>query len=160
MRQVRKKWWFKRQFHEELEQVFDSFPNYHTKILLGEFNAKLGKGDIFKLTIRNGSLHQGSSGTGVRVVNYATSKNLVVKSTMFPDRKFHEYTWTSSDSNTQNQIDHILIYRRWNSSIFDVRSFRETDCDTGHNPTIAKVREILAVSNQAAQNFDPDRFDL
>jgi hypothetical protein len=27
-------------FYEELEQVFDKFPRYHMKILLGYFNAK------------------------------------------------------------------------------------------------------------------------
>jgi endonuclease/exonuclease/phosphatase (EEP) superfamily protein YafD len=27
-------------FYEEVERVFDKFPKYHTKILLGDFNAK------------------------------------------------------------------------------------------------------------------------
>jgi hypothetical protein len=31
----------KDRFHEELEQVFDDFPRYHMKILLGDFNAKV-----------------------------------------------------------------------------------------------------------------------
>jgi hypothetical protein len=35
-------------FYEELEDVFDHFPKYHTKILLGDFNAKVGGGDTFK----------------------------------------------------------------------------------------------------------------
>ena len=30
-------------FYEELEQVFDYFPKYHMKILLGDFNAKVGE---------------------------------------------------------------------------------------------------------------------
>jgi hypothetical protein len=30
-------------FCEELEQVFDQFPRYHMKILLGDFNAKVGR---------------------------------------------------------------------------------------------------------------------
>ena len=30
-------------FYEELEQVFDHFPKYHTKILLGDFNANSGE---------------------------------------------------------------------------------------------------------------------
>ena len=29
------------------EQVFDHFPQYHMKILLGDFNTKLGGEDIF-----------------------------------------------------------------------------------------------------------------
>jgi len=54
------------------------------KILLGDFNAKLGR-EIFKPTIGNESLHQYSNDNGVRIVNFATSKNLVVKITMFPN---------------------------------------------------------------------------
>jgi len=30
-------------FYEELEQVFDHFRKYHTKILLGVFDAKVGR---------------------------------------------------------------------------------------------------------------------
>jgi exonuclease III len=45
-------------FYEELEHVFDKFPKYHTKILLGDINAKVGREDIFKPTIGNESLHE------------------------------------------------------------------------------------------------------
>jgi hypothetical protein len=56
---------------------------YHTKISLGDFNAKVGREDIFKPTIGNVSLHEISNDNGVRVVNFATSKNLTVKSIIF-----------------------------------------------------------------------------
>ena len=71
-------------FYEVLEQVFNHFPKYHMKIVLGDFNAKLGRGDIFKATVGNESLQQDSNENGVRKVNFATSKNLVVNITMFP----------------------------------------------------------------------------
>jgi hypothetical protein len=70
-------------FYEELEQAFNPFPRYSMKILLGHFNAKFGREDIFKVTTGNERLHQDSNVNGVRLVNIATSKNLVVKSTMF-----------------------------------------------------------------------------
>jgi hypothetical protein len=63
--------------------VFDKFPKYHMKILLGDFNAKVGREDTFKPTIGNESLHEIDNDNGVRVVNFATSKNLRVKITMF-----------------------------------------------------------------------------
>jgi len=44
-------------FYEELEQVFDHFPTYHMNIMSGDFNAKLRREEIFKLTIRNERLH-------------------------------------------------------------------------------------------------------
>jgi len=42
------------------------------KILLGDFNAKLGGENIFKSTIWNESIHQESNDNGVRIVNFAT----------------------------------------------------------------------------------------
>jgi exonuclease III len=86
-------------FYEELERVFDKFLEYHIKILLGDFNAKVGREDIFKPTIGNESLHGISNDDGSIVVNFATSKNLAVKSTMFPHRNINKYTWTSPDGN-------------------------------------------------------------
>jgi hypothetical protein len=65
-------------FYEELGRVFDQFPRYDMKILLGDFNAKVGRKDIFKPTIGNESSHEISNDNGLRVVNFATSKNLVV----------------------------------------------------------------------------------
>jgi hypothetical protein len=91
-------------FCEELERIFDKFPKYHMKMLLGDLNAKVCREDIFKLTIGNESLHEISSDNGVRVVNFTTFKNLIVKSTMFPHRNIRKYTWTSPDGNTHNQI--------------------------------------------------------
>ena len=54
------------------------------KILVGDFIAKLGKEDIFKLTVWIESLHQDSNDNDGRLVNFAISKNLVIKSMMFP----------------------------------------------------------------------------
>jgi hypothetical protein len=130
------------------------------KILLGDLNAKLGREDTFKPTIGNESLREDSNDNGVRVVNFATPKNLVVKSTMFPHRNIHKCTWTSPDRKTHNQIDHILIDRRWHLSILDVLSFRGADCNTDHYLVVAKVRERLAVIKQAAQKVDAERFIL
>ena len=48
-------------FYEELEQVFDHFPEYDMKFLLGDFNAKVGRENIFKLTTGNENLHQDSN---------------------------------------------------------------------------------------------------
>jgi endonuclease/exonuclease/phosphatase family metal-dependent hydrolase len=90
------------------------------KILLGDFNAKVGREDVFKSTIGNESLHEINNNNGVRLVNFATSKNIRVKSTMFPLRNIHKYTWTSPDGKPHNQIDYILVDRRRHSNVLNV----------------------------------------
>jgi hypothetical protein len=147
-------------FYEELERAFDKFPKYHMKILLGDFQTKAGREDIFKPTIGNESLHEISNYNGVRLVNFATSKNLRVKSTMFQHCSMHKYTWTSPDGKTHNQIDHILVDRRRHSNVLDVRSYRPADCDSGHYLVVAKVRQKVAVNKQRSQRFDMERFNL
>jgi len=47
----------KESLYEELEQVFEHFRKYHLKILSGDFNAKLGREDIFMPKIGNDNWH-------------------------------------------------------------------------------------------------------
>jgi hypothetical protein len=70
-------------FYEELACVFDQFPRYDVKILLGDFNAKVGREYIFKPTTENENSHETTNDNGVRAVNFVTSKNLIAQSTIF-----------------------------------------------------------------------------
>jgi hypothetical protein len=64
-------------------------------------------------------LHEINNANGDRVVNFAPSKNLIVRSTMFSHHNIHKFTWTPPDGKAHNIIDHIVIDRRWHSSILD-----------------------------------------
>jgi hypothetical protein len=70
-----------------LEHALDKFPEYQMKIFLRDFRTKVGWGDIFKPTIGNESLHI-SYDNGVRVGNFAKTKNLTDRST-FPHHIIH-----------------------------------------------------------------------
>jgi hypothetical protein len=103
--------------------------------ILLDINAKVGREDIFKPKIGNENLHEISNDNGVRAGNFATSKNLTVKSTMFPHSNINKFTQTSPDGKTDNQLDHILVDRRRQSNVH--RSFRAADCDTDHCLVVA-----------------------
>jgi hypothetical protein len=81
---------------------FNNFRKYNMRILLGDFNAKVGKENIFKPITGHESLHQDNNDNGVRIVNFVTSRNLVLKDMMFPHRKIHKITWTFRET------DHVL----------------------------------------------------
>ena len=65
--------------YAEKEQVFNYFSKHHENSV--SLNVKLGRENIFKPTIGNESLHQDNNDNCVRIVKYATSNSLVVKST-------------------------------------------------------------------------------
>jgi hypothetical protein len=91
------------------------------KILTGYFNTQVDSDDIFRPTIEDGSSQEISSDNGITTENFATSKNLIVKSTTIRYRNIHKFTWTSPAEKTDNQIDHILIDRSRHSSVLDVQ---------------------------------------
>ncbi|PSN36170.1 hypothetical protein C0J52_24216 [Blattella germanica] len=149
----------KDEFYEELEYVFDRLSRY-MKIVLGDFNPKVEREDIFRPTIGIFSLHENSNDNGVRLVTFATSKNLIVKRTIFQHKDIHKYTWTSPDGETRNQIDHVLVDKRWHSSIIDIRSVRGLDCNSDHHLVRVKIRELLALRRGTATKDDSQKFEL
>jgi hypothetical protein len=63
--------YLKDRFYEELEHVYDKFPKYHTKILLGVFNVDVGREDIFTPT--TGSLHEINNNNGLKLCHIQKS---------------------------------------------------------------------------------------
>jgi hypothetical protein len=75
------------------------------KILIGDFSPEVGRDDILKLKIGSESIHEISNGNGVRLVNFATSKHLTVKSMIFPHnfvRRFQPQSRQGRHFQTEN----------------------------------------------------------
>lgn len=56
--------------------IYDSILRRIQKIILGNFNAKVGREDVFRPTIGRESFHEESNDKGVRLVTLATSKEM------------------------------------------------------------------------------------
>jgi len=59
---------------EELEYIFGQFPKCYLKILLRNFNTKVGRQGTFKVTIGNEILYEISNIKGDRVLNLPHQK--------------------------------------------------------------------------------------
>jgi hypothetical protein len=112
----------KEEFYQELNKVYDSLAISATKIMLGDLNAKVGKEMSHRGTTGVHNLHYVSNVSGCKLIDFAISKNMVIMSTCFPYKEIHKTTWPSPDGIVFNQIDHILVDRKFASSILDVRS--------------------------------------
>lgn len=88
------------------------------------------------------SMHSESNNNGLRLISFASTKGLVISSTQFQRKEIYKQTWVSPDGRTKSQIDHILIDKRYRSSVRQVRSYRIADGDL----VIASFRTKLANS--------------
>ncbi|XP_055919557.1 craniofacial development protein 2-like [Eupeodes corollae] len=122
----------KEDFYDLLNRAHGACPEYEVKIVLGDFNAKIGKEDIFGGLVGKQSLHEETTDNGFRLIDFAAARNTVISSTRFPRRKIYTATWRSPDGRTTNEIDHVLIGTRQASNILNVRTFRGANVNSDH----------------------------
>ena len=101
-------------FYEQLQTTLDDVSSYDVKLLLGDFNAKIGLDRSGSETVigPHGSA-QSTNDNGERMIMMCSANSLYVGSTLFKHKRIHKMTWTSPDGNTQNEIDYVCINRRW-----------------------------------------------
>lgn len=148
----------KDEFFEEVATIYDEAPGNTIKIIVGDCNAKLGKEPSFRPTIGMHSAHEISNNNGQRLINFAISRKMTFSSTTFPHNDIHKYTWKSPDGRTVNQIDHVLIDKRFRYRRADVRSYRGADCDTDHFIVVSKF--ILKLKKNYTAGMTIAKFNL
>ena len=131
-------------FYSKLERICSRVPKYELLIVMGEFNAKVGREECRYKVSGKYSIHEHSNENGSFLVQFAIRNNLYIKSTTFPHKTIHMGTWKIPGSTEVNQIDHVLVSARHASSIIDVRNSRGANCDSDHYLVKAKVRERIS----------------
>src|SRR5437867_5494448 len=58
----------------------------------------------------------------------------------FQQRKSAQHTWISSDKVTKNQIDFVLVDKRFRNGIQNSKSMPGADCDSDHNTVVVKIK--------------------
>lgn len=135
-------------FYEELAHTYDYLPGNVIKLVLGDLNAKCGRETQFNPTMGSESLHETSNENGLRLIFFAVAKIMTISSTSFPHKDIHKATRESPDRTIANQIDHILIQKRFRSCIKDIQSYKGADCDTNHFLVVAKFELKLQSHKQ------------
>ncbi len=129
----------KEAFYSALNATFTNIKKSDITILMGDFNAKVGNNN------ENVEHVMGHFGLGDRNVNgellvdFCAAHRLVIGGTLFPHRDIHKSTWISPDQQTANQIDHVIISKRWRGSLLDVRSKRGADIGSDHHLVVRTV---------------------
>ena len=113
---------------------------YDMLLILEDVNARTGHKNRAK------EIYMGKHGigelndNGERLIGLCEQNDLIIGGTLFPHKKIHKITWTSPDGNTKEQLDHILINRKWRGSLLDVRIYRGADIFSDHGLLISKIK--------------------
>ena len=132
----------KQEFYEDLRStVRQNWKHGERLVVMGDFNSKVGKEREENIVGPYGLGERNENGD--LMVDFCREFGLVVTNTWNEQRVEERHTWISPDGRTRNQIDYILIDKRYRNSVTNSKSRPEADCGSDHNPVVADVETRL-----------------
>ena len=133
----------KERFENKLQDTLDRIPPDDVLIVLGDFNARVGKRETESDVWRDvrGKHGVGSCNeAGERLVEFCAIKNLSIMNTWFEKRRVHQTTWTHPATRQSHIIDFVLMRKGHRSLCCDVRVYRSACCWSDHYMVKGRIR--------------------
>ena len=126
------------EFYEDIDKAMKLFKSQDIKIVMGDFNAKVGNERIDDIV---GSWGLGSRNErGDRLIDWCRQNEFIVSNTWFKNHPRRIYTWISPGDRTRNQIDYILVQKRFRNAIKTAKALPGADCGSDHNPVMCNMK--------------------
>ena len=128
-------------------------------VVMGDLNGKVG--DIKEEDIVGPYGLGKRNENGQHIIDYCRRHNLMIANTWFQTRMNARHTWTAPDGKTKNQIDYIMIDKRYRNGITNCKTRPGADCGSDHNPVIARThiklqRNVTNKKDKAAKRWNTD----
>ena len=94
---------------------------------------------------------------GETLKQFCDFNEMVITGTIIPHKKIHKQTCVSPVGRTKNQIDHILVNRKFRTSVIDTRVMRSADVASDHYLVRSTIRLKLKrapVTKSTRRKFD------
>lgn len=152
-------------FWDKLDDVLQNIPDKHNIILLGDFNAQIGKEKKFRKVVGKYPAHKRTNKNGERLIEICQSHNLILKSTTFKKRPQKQKTWVSPNPHMgEFQLDHVAIKRIWQKEIQNVKVLKSANLDSDHYLTKIKFKVIpqtkIKSNRLKTRRIDPEKLIL
>ena len=115
-------------FYDDIGQVMDQENTKYT-LLIGDFNAKVGKKEIGESSVGNFGVGE-RNGRGELLVNFAEKYNMRIMNTFFKKREGRKWTWRSPNGTTKNEIDFIIADK--NNTVKNVTVINKVNVGSDH----------------------------
>ena len=94
---------------------------------------------------------------GETLIDFCQENNLAILNTLFKQHPRRLVTWISPNHRYRNQIDYILVYKRWRSSFKAAKTYPGADCDSDHQLLVATMKMRL---RKIKRQKKPVRYDI
>ena len=134
-------------FYSQLNETLGNISNSDKIILLGDFNARIGKDhNTWENVI--GNFGTGKCNTnGQLLLETCTEHQLVITNTCFKHKDAHKHSWMHPRSKHWHLIDYIITRQRDLHDFLDTRAVRGANCSTDHimirSSTKLKIRSLI-----------------
>ena len=145
-------------FYEQLQAEIENTPRHEIKIVMGDFNAKVGNDNTNYERAMGKEGCGNMNNNGERLLECCMTYDLVIGGTLFPHPDIHKLTWCSPNGRDKNQIDHIMINGTWRRALHDVRVKRGADVGSDHHLVTAIIKVKLRKNGPRKQK--QQRFDI
>ncbi|MEW8546458.1 MAG: endonuclease/exonuclease/phosphatase family protein [Candidatus Thiodiazotropha sp.] len=123
-------------FYQELQEIIDQTPKKDILVVQGEWNAKVRKdAQAAWGTVCGPYCNAETNERGFRLLEFEAFNNLVLTNTLSPHKPSKRWTWHSPDMKHHNQIDYILVRKRFRLgvNIHRTRSFPGAEIGSDHD---------------------------
>ena len=137
-------------FYDQVQAVLDQAPKKDIIIVQGDWNAKVGEDSYTNWKDTCGPYgNTETNDRGLRLLEFARYNNLLLVNTLGPHKASRRWTWHSPGGEYHNQIDYILVKKRFRSSVNTgrTRSFPRADIGSDHDLVLMSFRLHLKIKS-------------
>ena len=147
--------------YNQLQEVLDQVPKKDVLIVQGDWNTKVGKDTWieWKNTCRI-CCNEKSNESSLRLLEFANNNNLILANTFGPHKASRRWTWHSPDDKHHNQIDYIMIRKRFHSSVNIARTRSLPGADIGSNHDLTMMSFWIHLMKVFKKGSTRIRFNL
>ena len=148
----------KEEFYESLRAVVENVRQHDMLILMGDFNAKVGREDGIWREVMGAFGVGARNNNGQRLLEFCAEHRLSITNTGFKHKIEHKATWISPDGTTRNLIDYIIVNKARRSTVLDTRVFRGCKVPSDHKLVVSKLRVKLKAHRKPVgyRRYDTD----
>ena len=148
-------------FYEDLQKVLNKTPKEDILVVQGDWNAKIGE-DAYENWKGTCGRHCNikSNERGLRLLEFASYNDLMVANTFGSHKTSRKITWHSPDGKTHNQIDYIMVKKRFSSSVNISKTLSFPGADIGSDHELVMMTFKLHLKRTKKQGHARIRFDV